>query len=72
MTFEEIFNEPGLYKSDSFTKGTCFKVDKEGFLLVLHHIDKNDFNPQTDRATVYKGLFDKKYTKVLNRNQLFE
>lgn len=72
MTFQEIFNNEGRYKADSFQKGVCFKIDREGFLSILTYSDKNDLLPIIERPVIYKGLFDKEFVKVLNINQLFE
>lgn len=72
MKFQDIFEEEGLYKADGFKDGVCFKVDSEGILKLLIYIDKNDIKPSSNRALVYRELFYKDYTKVLNINQLFK
>ena len=72
MTFQEIFNEPGLYKADSFLKGICFEVNKEGQLLIVTYKDANDLQPYRDNAIMYKKLFDKTYSKVYTRQSLFK
>lgn len=71
MTFQEIFNEKGLYRADGFAKGFCFEVNEDFHLNCLQYKDKDDLFPDRTQSFVYKGLFDKNFTKVLNRNQLF-
>lgn len=52
MKFEEIFKEVGLYKSDSFAKGTCFEIKKnlvtdELELYLTVYKDKDDILPNS-------------------------
>ena len=71
MTFQEIFNKDGLYTSTSFVKGFAFEII-EGTLYQLHFKSPNDFLPRKVKSSVYKELFTKEYTKVLNINSLFK
>lgn len=72
MTFQEIFVEKGTYKADGFVKGYCYEVDSDGWLWSLQYKNKDDILPIRERAFIYKGIFNKKFVKVYNRNQLFE
>jgi hypothetical protein len=72
MKFEEIFLKPGLYVTDSFSQGFCFKVDKEGVLKSLHYRDKDDIMPIEENALVYSGLFKKEYKELFTRQSLFK
>jgi hypothetical protein len=72
MKFEEIFNKPGLYVTDSFSEGVCFEVTKEGYLYLVIYKHKDDILPQKTNALVYKGLFAKEYKKVFTRQSLFK
>lgn len=71
MTFQEIFNQKGLYRADGFAKGYCYEVDDSGHLSALQYKDKDDLFPNVEDLFIYGGLFKKNFTKVLNRNQLF-
>jgi hypothetical protein len=77
MTFEEIFQTPGLYKAESFAEGVCFEVkensitnDKE--LYTVTYKDKNDIIPEKVPTLVYAGLFKKEYKKVFTRQSIFK
>lgn len=72
MTFEEIFNQEGLYVADGFAKGVCFKVDAIGTLKLLTFKDKDDLLPKEENAMMYAGLFKKNYRKVFTRQSLFK
>lgn len=77
MKFEEIFNEEGLYKSESFVKGFCFQIKKNSItnsleLYSLTYRNLNDILPYKDQVVVYSGLFKKEYTKVFTRESLFK
>ena len=72
MKFEEIFNEPGLYRADGFADGIAFEITKEGFLYHVWFKDKGDILPERINPTIYKGLFSKDYKKVLTRQSLFK
>ncbi len=71
MKFEEIFNHDGLYTSDDFVKGFCFKI-KNGSLYGVQYKHPKDLFPEIDNFHTYKGLFSKNYRKVLTINSLFE
>jgi len=70
LTFEEIFNQDGLYVADGFASGTCFEI-KNGVLYLLHYRHKDDLSPERTLFSVYKGLFCKKYRQVFTRQSLF-
>ncbi len=72
MTFEEIFNEKGLYVADGFEKGFCFKINEDGVLKYLFYKNINDFNPIEGNGVMYKGLLNKTYRKIFNRQYLFK
>lgn len=71
MKFEEIFNNDGLYTSDDFAKGFCFKIDN-GYLYGVQYEHANDLFPDVDNFHTYKGLFAKDYRKVYTVKSLFE
>lgn len=71
MTFEEIFNEAGLYRADSFAKDFCFKVDENGSLSTLQYKNAGDLLPTQDHPPVYKGLFKKGLQKSLYNKSAF-
>ncbi len=71
MTFQEIFQEDGLYKADSFKEGICLKVE-DGFLKLVCFLSKDDMNPRVENAPVHKSYFGKEYTKVFTRQSLFK
>ncbi len=71
MKFEEIFKEKGLYKAESFSEGTAFKVNEHGQLLTVSYKNKDDVIPEEYPTLVYAGLFDKTYEKVFTRQSLF-
>jgi hypothetical protein len=70
MTFQEIFEENGLYISDSFYPGYCFEV-KDGVLYSLQYEYKDDLHPYRENQLMHKSLLTKSYIRVLNINQLF-
>jgi len=70
MTFQEIFNEDGLYTSDSFHKGVCYQVEK-GNLYFVQYKHKDDISPLIENALVYKQVFNIDYQKVFTRQSLF-
>lgn len=77
MTFQEIFNEPGFYRADSFAKGYAFLIKAnqiDGQLelkgICYNSVDKLSFSEHP--VTIYKGLFDKDYKLVYNKNELFK
>ena len=79
MTFEEIFAAEGLYKSDSFRKGTAFKIkqntlgDQKNLELVMVIYDVvGDISPSEYPVVVSTNLFKKEYTKVFNIGELFK
>lgn len=72
MTFQEIFNEKGRYRADGFADGYCLEVDEDGVLYGVLYEDREDFLPRRHTQIMYKGLFDKDYFQVLNKNQLFK
>ncbi len=78
MKFQDIFNQAGLYKSESFAKGCAFKIHKNTITgeFELYQVQYNTASSITPiieiPVLVYGNLFNKTYTKVLNRNQLFE
>jgi len=71
MTFEEIFNEDGLYHGNDFADGFCFEVI-DGFLSALQYKHEKDLFPEKYYQGVYKGLFKKDYTKVFTVKSLFK
>jgi hypothetical protein len=71
MTFQEIFNESGLYTSDSFAEGVCYQVEN-GNLYFVQYRDKNDLFPLKENALVYKQVFDKRYRHVFTIQSLFK
>jgi hypothetical protein len=71
MTFQEIFNQDGLYKADSFVEGFCFKV-VAGCLYGMEYRDENDISPLQNVMLVSRHLFTKEYTKVFTRQSLFK
>lgn len=72
MTFQEIFNEEGLYVADGFSNGVAFKVCKSGFLYQITYKTPDDISPSEETMPVYKGLFNKDYRKVFTRQSLFK
>lgn len=72
MTFEEIFNEKGLYVADGFAQGACLEVGEFGFLSLLKYRDKDDLFPEKTPAPIYAGLFKKDYKKVFTIQSLFK
>ncbi len=72
MTFQEIFAEKGLYRTEGFAQGYCFEVDAEGWLYALQYEHKDDILPTREPSVcISKRIFDKDFQKVFNRNQLF-
>lgn len=74
MTFEEIFQEKGLYKAESFAYGTALKIDQghSGLVLTLVTYTEGKTFPEENPMQVYDGLFKKDYKRVYNTNQLFK
>ena len=77
MTFQEIFNESGLYKADSFTKGVGFlikenQIDGQLELTQVYYESPDKLMYENLPLTIYKGLLEKDYKKVWNRNELFK
>lgn len=77
LTFEQIFQEEGLYKADSFTTGYAFKIRKNSFtndmeLSAVQYTTPSDILPQTEQVLVYGYLFTKEYRKIFTIKQLFE
>ena len=71
MTFQEIFNEDGLYVADNFQQGVCFEV-AEGVLYMRTYKTKDSISYETENAVVVKSLFSKVYRKVFTRQSLFK
>jgi hypothetical protein len=73
MTFQEIFNEPGLYADDTLIlKGRCLKVDNNGFLRLISYDSKDSINYTEVNMPVHKDLFNRDYRKVFTRQSLFK
>ena len=70
MTFEEILEQDGLYKSDSFKEGVCFEV-KNGILSQVTYKDAGDLLPDKSLPIITLSIVKKEYTKVLTRQSLF-
>ena len=70
MKFEEIFNQEGLYVADSFAEGVALKIIGDTLYSCIYE-SADDVLPDVRTQPVYKGLFDKEYTKVLTRQSLF-
>lgn len=71
MKFEEIFNQEGLYVANSFGEGVALKIIGDTLYSCIYE-NKDDLFPRESIQSVYKGLFDKEYTKVLTRQSLFK
>lgn len=71
MKFEEIFNRPGLYKSEGFAEGACFEIKSNSTLFINTYKDENDLFPTSEIMPVYAGLFKKDYIQVYTRKSLF-
>ena len=72
LTFEQIFNETGMYVADSFQEGFCFFVDEYGTLKYKLYEDKDEIIPKYGNVVTYKGLFSKTYKKAFTRQSLFK
>lgn len=74
MKFEQIFSQPGWYTAESFADGVFIEITNSPFGNEMEFKcinDANDLFPEQLDIKVYRGIFDKKFVKVLNRNQLF-
>ena len=76
MTFQEIFQAEGLYKSDSFAEGVAFKiarnqVDNQLELSVVSYSNANQIVPSERIQVVHAQLFNKQYKIVHTRQSLF-
>lgn len=71
LTFEQIFNEDGLYVGDDFVEGFCFKI-MSGRLYGVQYKYFGDKFPEMDSWGVYKGLFERKYRKLTTIKSLFK
>jgi len=71
MTFEEIFNEDGLYSGNDFVDGFCFEV-KNGFLVGVQYKHERDLFPEKSVHGVYRELFKKEYKKMITIKSLFK
>lgn len=77
MKFQEIFQQEGLYKSDSFSKGVVFKIKKNPIdnrleLYIVTYKNSTDILPKEEPQIVYDGLFNKNYIEIFNKKELFE
>ena len=72
MTFQEIFQEKGLYRADSFASGVVFEINEYFQLYTVEYKNENDLQPLKFITPMYKGLFDKDYQKVFTRQSLFK
>lgn len=77
MTFQEIFNEPGLYRADSFTEGIGFLIEKcqlngQNELKIVYYESPDKLTYNDLPLTIYKGLLEKDYKKVWNKTELFK
>ena len=70
MTFQEIFDEDGLYSSNYFVDGFCFRIEHNAISGVQYK-NKTDLMPTRHTHPVYKSLFKLDYFRVLNIGQLF-
>lgn len=76
MTFQEIFNEDGLYipnipsNSVGFTEGFAFRI-KDGTLTGIQYKTVDDLLPEVYHYPVHKSLFDLTCKKVLLIKHLF-
>ena len=74
MKFEDIFKQYGWYTTESFADGVYIEITNapHGSEIEFKYIkNPDDIIPETLNIKIYRGLFDKKFVKVLNRNQLF-
>ncbi len=71
MTFAQIFENEGLYHSDSFAKGYAFRISKNAVtnsleLDFVYYENKNKIFPIVQELKIYDGLFNKDYRKVFD------
>ncbi len=71
MTFEEIFDQEGLYVADSFGEGVALKVIGDTLYSAIYE-NEDDLFPKENIQSMYKGLLTKNYTKVITRQSLFK
>ena len=70
LSFKEIFDNDGLYKSESFRKGYAFKITN-GNLKFMFYSETNTFGTEMDLG-INKRLFHMKYEYVYTRQSLLE
>lgn len=70
LSFIEIFNQDGWYKSESFTDGTHIVIEHGEMSMKYFSSETETFSNDMD-LFVTKNLVNKKYKKVLNKGQLF-
>lgn len=72
MTFNEIFEEDGLYipTDNSFRQGVAYKI-KDRQLFTTTFKDKEDLMPNDEYPIVTYSTINRTYKKVYSRNQLF-
>lgn len=77
MTFQEMINEEGLYKTASFHNGYALKVTKnkrynDYELTFVNYKDKNDFFIKQHKFVLTNTLVNADFEKVFTRQQLFK
>jgi len=77
MTFQEILNEEGMYRTSSFRNGYAFKVTKSKYsnnneLMFVFYEDKDTLIPKESEFVLTNTLVNADFEKVFTRHQLFK
>lgn len=70
MSFDEIFDQDGLYVANGFALGFAYHIYKGGLTYVLYE-NSGDENHLEDRVKLYKPSLHKDYRKVETVAELF-
>lgn len=71
MTFQEIFDSPGIYIHRDMREGIAARVDDMGAIDFVEYETPTQVWPNTTIIRAYKQCFQKDWKKVASTYQLF-
>ena len=76
MTFQEIFNEEGMYQGEFFSDGVCFCIKKnmleDNTLEMRLYTSTEDRKPKIKFPVIFASTFTQSYKKVKSKKELFK
>ena len=73
MKFQEIFQQPGLYKTNDFFRGTALKVSIYNHLTLIYYLDPDSSSPfREDYPCITEKWFEWDFEQVSTVQSLFD